>query len=88
MNDDRDKNIRRRRRESKDKKKSRARKVYPDSKDPHKLADHLCECSCPLCCNPRHSRLVKGKHKLTMRERRFFDREKEEHDDVIQQGEG
>lgn len=34
------------------------------------LYDHLASCSCHLCRNPRHSKLLKGDDLLTMQERK------------------
>jgi hypothetical protein len=58
----------------------RARRIAgwfdPDA-SPEKLADrgrrfrdHVVNCSCPRCGNPRRSRLSKGWQKLTLQERR------------------
>jgi len=35
-----------------------------------KLRDNLAVCSCPMCRNPRHSRLVSGTEKRTIQERK------------------
>jgi len=35
--------------------------------------DHLCDCSCPMCGNPRHSVLYDGFDRLTMQEHRASD---------------
>jgi len=34
-----------------------------------KNANHLKNCSCNMCCNPRRSKLFKGKDKLTIQEK-------------------
>lgn len=41
------------RRHHKERMKAKAQRVYPWSDMPEKLADHLAECSCPMCGNPR-----------------------------------
>lgn len=33
--------------------KAKARRLYPSSISPDRLADHLAQCSCPMCGNPR-----------------------------------
>ena len=60
------------RRFEKEKRKKKARKIYHwcEKGEAEKLADHLAECSCPMCCNPRRSKLCKGKDKLTIQERK------------------
>lgn len=35
-----------------------------------RLRDHLRDCSCPKCCNPRRSHLSRGWQRLTLQERR------------------
>ena len=40
------------RRHDLDKRKKRARHIYPHDRD-GKLANHLAICSCPICGNPR-----------------------------------
>lgn len=48
--------------------KAKALRVYPDQPDAVRLADHLKNCSCVLCGNPRHFR--KRAERLTLQERR------------------
>ena len=36
-----------------------------------RLRDNLAVCSCPMCCNPRHSKLLKHKDKLTQQEQKI-----------------
>ena len=57
------------RRMMKDRKKRRARALYPRCAHPEKYADNLTPCSCYGCGNPR--RHFKGAEKITMRERRM-----------------
>lgn len=72
MNREQQKERRRNRRNSLAKKKDKAKKIYPwMEEDAIKLADHLCDCSCDMCKNPRKSKFHK-KDKLTMQERKFF----------------
>lgn len=35
--------------------KEKAKKVFPDYDKAHTLGDHLKNCSCDMCCNPRRS---------------------------------
>lgn len=37
--------------------KAKARKLYPDSGEPGRYADHLAKCSCWMCGNPRRYRM-------------------------------
>lgn len=62
------------RRKAKENKKKKARKIRPwlPEGEAEKLADHLCNCSCDMCKNPRKSKFHKGKDKRTMQERRFW----------------
>lgn len=48
--------------------KAKALRVYPDQPDAIRLADHLKNCSCILCGNPRRFR--KRAARLTLQERR------------------
>lgn len=41
------------RRKQKDKKKKQAREIYPWDDEAEKLADHIKNCSCYACRNPR-----------------------------------
>ena len=41
------------RRQQKDKKKKEAREIYPWDDEAEKLADHIKNCSCYACRNPR-----------------------------------
>ena len=63
------------RRQQKDKKKKEARDIYPEDDEAEKLADHLKNCSCQACCNPR-----KGWGEKTMQERRMELNEEEDLD--------
>lgn len=38
-----------------------------------RLRDHLCDCSCPMCGNPRRSVLMNGTDRYTMQEHRAPD---------------
>lgn len=53
-----------------------------DEAQPHRLAKkHAMDCGvphCPMCSNPRHNTTVKGAEKLTIQERRNFQKEKDE----------
>lgn len=60
------------RRETKEKMKEIARKVYP-SDSFGKLAEHLKNCSCFMCGNPR--KFSKGRHRRTKQEQIVLDRE-------------
>lgn len=64
------KNSRAERRAEKDKKKKKAREIFPDMKCPEKMADHLKNCSCEMCCNKRQSSWNSGEYKLTIQERK------------------
>lgn len=68
-----EKELRRKRRVAKEKKKKKFIKIRPwlEEEEAIKLADHLCNCSCNKCQNPRKSNFHKGKEKLTMQERKF-----------------
>lgn len=61
------------RRASKEVMKDFARRIYPHDQD-GKLADHLAQCSCSMCGNPR--KYGKGEHRLTRQERIVFDRQR------------
>ena len=56
------------RRHHEERMKKRARRIYPDMRCPERLANHLANCSCWMCGNPR--RRFKGKARLTVQERR------------------
>jgi len=64
------------RRFEKEKRKKKARKIYKYD-GAEKLADHIANCSCSLCRNPRTSCLYKGRDKLTLQERKEIEREEE-----------
>ena len=53
-----------------DRMKRKARRIYPHDEFAT-WANHLAGCSCPMCRNPRTSRLTKGSERLTVQERRF-----------------
>jgi hypothetical protein len=76
-------NKRAQRRREKEKRKKKARAVYKDNDigEAEKLADHLANCSCAMCRNPRRSSLYKGNDKLTLQERKELEKEKEEEND-------
>jgi hypothetical protein len=75
-----DKIKRDKRRLAKEKKKKKAKKIFPWMGDEAvKLADHLCNCSCEMCRSPRSSNLHK-KEKKTMQERKFDDFEDNQED--------
>jgi len=46
--------------------KRRAKRIYSKCKNPIIFAEHLCNCSCAMCGNPR--KYGKGKEKLTRQE--------------------
>lgn len=68
-----EKELRRKRRNEKEKKKKKAREIYPNDPRAEHLADNLAVCSCDMCKNPRRSKMVKGKEKLTIQERKLID---------------
>jgi hypothetical protein len=85
---EREKELRRNRRNERDRKRRFARKVFSSwswfGKDTEKHrkwveemvrthADNMQSCSCPMCCSPRSSIYHKGKDKLTMQERKFLE---------------
>jgi len=35
--------------------------------------DHMCNCSCPMCCNERSNKWLKRRDKLSMQERKAED---------------
>jgi hypothetical protein len=74
-----EKELRRKRRLAKEKKKKKAIKLRPwmDEGDAAKLADHLHNCSCDMCRNPRKSKFHKGRGKKTLPEQKFEDIERE-----------
>lgn len=43
-----------------------------------KYYNNLKACSCPICCNPRHSIWSKAKFRLTMQERKALEAEKDD----------
>lgn len=42
-----------------------------------RIRDHMKDCSCAMCCNPRHSKWLSNTDRLTLQERRNLDRFKE-----------
>jgi len=39
-----------------------------------RIRDNMKDCSCSMCCNPRHNGWVSNAEQLTMQERRNFDK--------------
>lgn len=39
----------------------------------HRLRDNRTPCSCDMCCNPRRSKSIHGRDKLTLQERKVLD---------------
>lgn len=50
--------------------KAKARKLYPDSGEPGRYADHLAKCSCWMCGNPRRYKMgvTLAEHRAQMRD--------------------
>jgi hypothetical protein len=70
------------RRFQKEKMKKRARSIYKNNPEgmAEKLADHIANCSCPMCRNPRTNKFYKGKERLTLQERKEIEKEIETED--------
>lgn len=74
-----DKQKRSKRRANKVRMKDRAATIY-NYDGARSLGDHIKNCSCDMCCNPRHSDLTKGRERLTMQERRAVDNQEDQED--------
>ena len=93
MDREKQKEVRRSRRNELQRKRRRARKIFSswswwglDTKENREWIDHMVcthannmqACSCSMCTSPRRSLYSKGKYKLTRQEQKFLDSMKDQ----------